>query len=115
MHLCMYAYLCGCHTIMSNNRETISAHMKEVHGWTQQECDDTLMGDRLAGGDGVRDWEHEVLMFIDRTGRDFSYDYFLWLVTNAAWCPKCDKVNDGEGGPHMGNDVICDECVEVTA
>ena len=45
MYLCMYAYLCGCHTIMSNNRETISTHMKRVHGWTQQDCDDTLMGD----------------------------------------------------------------------
>jgi hypothetical protein len=30
---------------MSNNRETISAHMKAAHGWTQQDCDDTLMGD----------------------------------------------------------------------
>ena len=45
MHLCMYAYLSGCCTIMSNNRETISAHMKAVHGWTQQDCDDSLMGD----------------------------------------------------------------------
>lgn len=45
LYLCMYAHLCGCHTIMSNNRETISAHMKKVHGWTQQDCDDTMMGD----------------------------------------------------------------------
>ena len=45
LYLCMYAHLCGCYTIMSNNRETISAHMKEVHGWTQQDCDDTMMGD----------------------------------------------------------------------
>ena len=41
----MYAYICGCNTIMSNNRETISAHMKKVHGWTQKDCDDTMMGD----------------------------------------------------------------------
>jgi hypothetical protein len=45
LYLCMCAYLCGCHTIMSNNRETISAHMKEVHSWTQQDCDDTNLGD----------------------------------------------------------------------
>ena len=45
MYLCMYAYLCGCYTIMSNNRETISAHMKAAHGWSQQDCDDTMMGD----------------------------------------------------------------------
>ena len=63
----------------------------------------------------TKNWEHEVLMFIDRTGRDFTYDYFLGLVTNAAWCPKCEKVNDCDGGPHMGNDVVCGECVEVTA
>ena len=63
----------------------------------------------------TRNWEHEVLMFIDRTGADYSYDKFLWLVNNAAWCPKCEKVNDCDGGPHFGNDEICDECVEVTA
>ena len=45
LYLCMYAYVCGCTTVMSNNRETISAHMKEAHGWTQQDCDDANLGD----------------------------------------------------------------------
>lgn len=45
LYLCMYAHLCGCYTVMTNNRETISEHMMSFHGWTQQDCDDTFMGD----------------------------------------------------------------------
>lgn len=69
-------------------------------------------------GEALREWEHEVLMFIDKAGLDYSYDYFLWLVNNAAWCPKCDEVWTDGGALHHGSDVICDECdgcVEVRA
>ena len=45
LYLCLYAYLCGCHTVMSNNPKTISTHMIEVHGWTKQECDDAFGSD----------------------------------------------------------------------
>ena len=45
LYLCMYAYLCGCTNVMSNNKETINAHMKEVHGWTDQDCKDANWGD----------------------------------------------------------------------
>lgn len=48
-----------------------------------------------------QDWEHKVLMYID-DGADFSYDYFLYLVNHAGWCPKCEMVDDGEGGEFYG-------------
>jgi len=45
LYLCLYAYTCGCCTLMPNNRKTISAHMMEVHGWTKQDCDDATLGE----------------------------------------------------------------------
>ena len=47
-----------------------------------------------------RDWEHEVLMYMENC--DYTYNYFLHLIFNAGWCPDCEKVEDAEGGPYMG-------------
>ena len=40
IYLCMYAFICGCYTIMSNNEETKTEHFTKVHGWTAEECRD---------------------------------------------------------------------------
>ena len=44
------------------------------------------------------DWEHQVLMHIDNHGLDYSYDYFLYFVNHAGWCPKCETIDTAEGG-----------------
>tara|TARA_A100001201_G_C4054763_1_gene190772 strand:- start:396 stop:674 length:279 start_codon:yes stop_codon:yes gene_type:complete len=50
-------------------------------------------------------WEHEVLRYIEAEA-DFSYDYFSYLRTHGGWCPKCEKVDDGEGGEFYGGRLL---------
>lgn len=44
------------------------------------------------------EWDHDVLKHIDIHRLDYSYDYFLYLRTHAGWCPKCETIDDAEGG-----------------
>ena len=50
-------------------------------------------------------WEHEVLMYIDAE-LDYSYKYFLHLDTHGGWCPKCETIDDGEGGEFYGGRLL---------
>ena len=66
-----------------------------------------------------RDWEHEVLHYMEQC--DYSYDYFSYLVSHAGWCPDCEEVkNTGlactNGGtletPNADGEYECDWCYE---